>query len=191
MAINKVVQVQDYNMHDVLDIISNIEQIYDDNSHFQVLKDFERVLDELDLYVYKNWEDGELASGPKIDRHWVTCSFMWPRNKMPDPSGAKRLLDYDCKVSFEKTHLIKPRKIRKPEDIRPGTKKGKLDRFPIWVVEIMMPKALIVDIFTGYQEQRDVDVEPATEQGAAPDVAQPADQAAAAAPAPAAAPESI
>ena len=27
-----------------------------------VLKDFERVLDELDLYVYKNWEDGELAS---------------------------------------------------------------------------------------------------------------------------------
>lgn len=162
-------------MQDVLDIIKNIDQIYDDNSSFQVLKDFERVLDSLDLYVYKNWEDGELASGPKIDRHWVTCSFMWPRDKMPDPSGGKRLLDYDCKITFEKTHLVKPRIIRKPDDIRPGTQKGKLDRHPIWLVEIMMPKALIVDIFTGYQEQRDIDIEPAAEDGAAPDAAQPAD----------------
>ena len=176
-----------YKMQDVLDIISNIEQLYDDNSSFQVLKDFERVLDELDLYVYKNWEDGELAKGPVIDRHWVTCAFMWPRDKMPDPAGGKRLLDYDCKITFEKTHLLKPRKIRKADDIRPGTKKGKLDRFPIWLVEIMMPKALIVDIYTGYQEQRDVDVTAATEDGAAPTDAQPADDLAAGG-APAAAP---
>lgn len=100
---------------------------------------------------------------------------MWPRDKMPDPSGGKRLLDYDCKITYEKTHLVKPRKIRTPDDIRPGTQKGKLDRHPIWLVEIMMPKALIVDIFTGYQEQRDVDVAPAVEDGAAPDQAQPAD----------------
>jgi hypothetical protein len=45
-------------MHDILDIVKNIEGIYDSNTSFQVLKDFERVLDELDIYVYKNWEDG-------------------------------------------------------------------------------------------------------------------------------------
>lgn len=174
-------------MHDVVDIINNVEQVYDSNTSFQVLKDFERVLDELDLYVYKNWEDGELASGPKISRHWVTCRFFWPYDKMPDPMGGKRLLDYDCKVGFVKDFMVKPRKIRTPDDVRPGTQKGKLDREPIWIVEIRMPKKLIADIWTGYQEQRDYDGEAVTPEaaGAAPNPAQPAD-AAAAAPAPAA-----
>lgn len=137
-------------MEDVLDIIKNIENIYDSNTSFQVLKDFERVLDELDIYVYKNWDTGELARGPQIERHWVTCTFMWPEKQMPDPMGGKRLLDYDCKVRYKKSHLIQPRKILKPDDIRPGTKKGKLDRKPIWLVEIQMPKKLIADIYTGY-----------------------------------------
>jgi len=177
-------------MQDVVDIINNIERVYDSNTQFQVLKDFERVLDELDLYVYKNWEDGELASGPHIGRHWVTCRFFWPQDKMPDPMGGKRLLDYDCKVGYIKDYIIKPRKIRKPGDVRPGTKKGKLDRKPIWIVEIKMPKKLIADIWTGYQEQRDFDGEAVTPEAAsaAPNPAQPADMAAAVPPAPAPAP---
>lgn len=180
-------------MHDVVEIINNIERVYESNTQFQVLKDFERVLDELDLYVYKNWEDGELASGPDIGRHWVKCRFFWPADKMPDPMGGKRLLDYDCKVGFKKDHIIKPRKIRKPGDVRPGTKKGKLDREPIWIVEIKMPKKLIADIWTGYQEQRDFDGEAVQPEAAAgaPNPAQPADAAAAAAGAPAAAPEGV
>ena len=144
-------------MRDVLDIIKNIESIYDSNTAFNVLKDFERVLDELDIYVYKNWSDGEVVEGPKIDRHWVTCSFMWDEDNMPDPDGGKRLLDYDCKVKYEKTSLVEPRKIEKPDDIRPGTKKGKLDRRPIWIVEIQMPKKLIADIYTGYIEDAFID----------------------------------
>ena len=161
-------------MHDIYDIIKNVEGIYDSNTSFQVLKDFERVLDELDIYVYKNWEDGELADGPKIDRHWVTCSFMWPKEQMPDPMGGKRLLDYDCKVSYKKSSLVQPRKIRKPGDMRPGTKKGKLDRKPIWIVEIQMPKKLIADIYSGYKEMMDVNVEPAIDQSGELE-AQPAD----------------
>ena len=151
-------------MQDVLDIVQNIENLYDNNSAFQVLKDFERVLDQLDLYVYENWKDGEVASGPNIERHWVTCSFMWPRDKMPDPMGGKRLLDYDCKVRYKKTSLVKPRKIRNPDDIRPGSKKGKLDNHPIWIVEIQMPKKLIMDIYSGYKEMIDINVEPAIDQ---------------------------
>lgn len=133
-------------MHDVMDIIKNVESIYDSNTAFNVLKDFEKVLDELDLYVYKNWEDGELAMGPDIERHWVTCAFMWDKENMPDPMGGKRLLDYDCKVRYKKDTLVVPRKITKPGDMRPGTKKGKLDRKDVWIVEIQMPKKLIIDI---------------------------------------------
>lgn len=139
-------------MEDILNIIKNIESVSGSNTSFQILKDFERVLDELDLYVYANWEDGELAMGPKIEKYWVTCAFMWPRDKMPDPDGGKRLLDYDCKVTYKKTSLIVPRKIKSPNDIRPGTKKGKLDRKPVWFVEIQMPKKLIADIFSGYKD---------------------------------------
>ena len=156
-------------MYDVLDIIKNVENIYDSNTSFQVLKDFERVLDELDIYVYKNWEDGELATGPEIGRHWVTCSFFWPQDKMPDPMGGKRLIDYDCKVFYEKSHIVEPRKIKKPDDIRPGTKKGKLDRKPIWIFKIQMPKKLIMDIYSGYKEMVNNTVDPATQETVTPE----------------------
>ena len=174
-------------MHDIYDVIKNVSGIYDSNTSFEVLKDFERVLDELDIYVYENWQEGELLSGPNISRHWVTCSFMWPYKNMPDPMGGKRLLDYDCKVSYKKDYLIKPRKIRTPDDVRPGSKKGKLDRHAIWVVNIEMPKKLIADIYGGYNELMNYTTEPATQEagGLAPE-AQPADMTAVAAPAPAA-----
>ena len=130
-------------MHDVLDIIRNVQSLYAVGPTLSILKDFERVMDELDMYVFKNWEDGELLSGPTDSRHFVTCSFMWPEDKMPDPSGGKRLIDRGCKVTYAKDELLKPRQIKSPEDYRPGTVKGKIDAHPIWIVEIKMPKELI------------------------------------------------
>jgi hypothetical protein len=160
-------------MEDIYDIVKNVERIYNNTTHFTVLKDFERVLDELGLYVYDNWDKGELASGPIIEKHWVTCKFFWPRNEMPDPDAGKRLLHYDCKITYQKTELIKPIKIRKQSDIRPGTKKGKLQRQPIWIVSIMMPKKLLADIYKGYKEKVDWETDPAKEttQNAQPQAA--------------------
>ena len=156
-------------MQDITDIIKNVETVYESNTGFQVLKDFERVLDELDLYVYDNWEDGELAEGPNIERHWVSCTFMWPKKDMPDPMGGKRLLDYDCKISYKKSNIIKPRPIKKPDDIRPGTKKGKLEKHPVWLVQIDMPKKLIVDIYGGAMEDIELpDAQKAAAAGAPP-----------------------
>ena len=168
-------------MHDSLDIIKNVESIYNSDTAFNVLKDYERVLDDLDLYVYDNWEDGELAVGPNIDRHWVTCSFIWPRDKMPDPMGGKRLVDYDCKVNYKKSDLVVPRKIEEPDDLRPGTQKGKLDRKPIWIVEIQIPKSLLADIYQGELEQTIVQAANDQTTGAQEEM-QPADAAAAEAP---------
>ena len=160
-------------MQDIYDVIKNIERIYNSETNFTVLKDFERVLDALDIYVYDNWDKGELAEGPLIERHWVTCKFFWSRKLMPDPMGGKRLLDYNCKVSYQKTYIIKPRKIRVPDDIRPGTKKGKLDRQSIWLVTITMPKKLIADIYSNYKNDWDWNTEPTKET--IPAESQPAD----------------
>lgn len=153
-------------MIDTLDVIKNINNIYESNTALTVLKDFERVLDELDMYVYANWKQGELVEGPIIDRHWVKCSFMWAKNNMPDPRGGKRLLDYDCRVRMGKSSIVEARPIRTPDDMRPGTKKGKLDQVPIWIVEITMPKKLIMDMYTGYKTQLDAKMTAATDVSA-------------------------
>ena len=139
-------------MHDVLDIIRNVQSLYAVGPTLSILKDFERVVDELDVYVFKNWEDGELLSGPVDSRHFVTCSFMWPADKMPDPAGGQRLLDRGCKVFYKRDELLKPRQIKGPEDYRPGTTKGKIDSHDICVVEIRMPKELIGNFKHGRDE---------------------------------------
>lgn len=166
-------------MRDILEIIKNVETIYSSNSSLSSLKDFERVLDEMDMYVYKNWQDGELAEGPIVDRHWIKASFMWPKDKMPDPMAAKRLLDYGCKVRYEKSHVVEPRRIKTPDDIRPGTQKGKLDRKPIWIVEISMPKKLVADTFEGYMSKMRESMGIGRTEGTIPAPVEPADNTAA------------
>jgi hypothetical protein len=136
-------------MHDMLDVIKNLQTITENNSAFSVLKDFERVLDELDIYVFKNWLEGELIVGPDIGRYSVKCTFMWDAKEMPDPEGGKRLNDYGCQVVYKKEHVLIPRKIKSPGDYRPGTKKGKIDAHPIWTVTIDMPKKLMQDVSIG------------------------------------------
>jgi hypothetical protein len=136
-------------MFDEKDIIDNITTIYKSNNSLRILKDFERVLEELDVYVFKNWEDGELIKGPVASKHWVECEFMWLKKKMPDPMGGKRLIDYNCKISYSESILKKPRKIEDPSDMRPEAKKGIIDEHKIWIVNIKMPKKLMFEIFKG------------------------------------------
>jgi hypothetical protein len=151
-------------MHDVLDVIRNIQDLYALTPSLGILKDFERVIDELDVYVFKNWEDGELLKGPIDHRHWVECSFFWPKDKMPDPEGGKRLLNHGCKITYKKSLLFKPRKIKTPADYRPGTTKGRIDAHPIWVVNIKMPKELIGN-FKNNQDIESTDEFYATQAG--------------------------
>jgi hypothetical protein len=139
--------------HDMLDVIKNLQTISENNSAFSVLKDFERVLDELDIYVFKNWLEGELIMGPNISRYSVKCTFMWDQKEMPDPEGAKRLYEYGCQVVYKREEILIPRKIKSPGDYRPGTKKGKIDAHPVWTVTIDMPKKLIQDVSIGKDNQ--------------------------------------
>lgn len=140
-------------MIDIVELIKNLQTLTVNDSAFQILKDFERVLDELDLYVYKNWENGELYAGPDVNRYTVTCKFIWPYKEMPDPDGGKLLSDYGCEVTYQRSFLMIPRKVHKPSDFRPGTKKGKIDAHPIWLVSVSMPKKLMQDIYQGYNEK--------------------------------------
>lgn len=159
-------------MVDLKDIITNLENIYGSNNALNLLKDFERVVDELDVYVYDNWIDGELIEGPIESRYWVECTFMWPQDKMPEPEGGKRLLEYGCRVKYAESRMSKVRKIKTPDDIRPGTRKGKIDFDDVWLVKITMPKKLMTDIVRGYKNLDSNKVEDIINQNGAVSFAQ-------------------
>jgi len=144
---------------DYWQVSDNIRDIYLSEGSLLTLLDFERVLDELDLYAFKNWSIGELVSGPTIGKYRVTCIFMWPEKLMPDPRGARRLLPFDCEVKFKKTRMKVPMKITNPDDFRPGTHKARLIEKKIWLVEITMPKSLMSDIRTGSVELEDEEID--------------------------------
>jgi hypothetical protein len=144
---------------DYWQVAENIRDIYMSEGSLLTLLDFERVLDELDLYAFKNWQIGELVSGPDIGKYRVTCIFMWPEKLMPDPRGGRRLLPFDCDVKYKRTIMQVPMKIETPDDYRPGTKKARLIEKKIWLVEITMPKSLMSDIRTGSVEMEDQDID--------------------------------
>lgn len=156
---------------ELLDIIQNSKDVYMSDSAVTTLMDFERVLDELDLYVFENWKKGELVVGPEYEKYFVRCTFMWPRKYMPDPRGGERLLDYGCEVYYKRDQLSYPLKVKDPTDFKPGTKVPKLTQVPVWLVEIVIPKKLMQDISRGSVELEnetvDVeDIEQAYETGA-------------------------
>jgi hypothetical protein len=147
------------NHEDYWQVADNIRDIYMSDGSLSTLLDFERVLDELDIYAFKNWEIGELVAGPDISKYRVACVFMWPLKLMPDPRGARRLLPFDCDVVYKKQKIKIPIKITDPSDYRSGTKKAKLMEQEVWLVEIVMPKALMSEVRTGSIEMEDQDID--------------------------------
>jgi hypothetical protein len=147
------------NHEDYWQVAENIRDIYMSEGTITTLLDFERVLDEVDVYAFKNWEIGELVAGPEITKYRVACTFMWPEKLMPDPRGGRRLLPFDCVVKYKKTQMKVPVKIEDPSDYRPGTQKSRITEKPVWLVEISMPKALMSDIRTGSVELEDQDID--------------------------------
>jgi hypothetical protein len=142
-------------------IIDTIKGVYTSDGSMSTLLDFERVLDEADLYAFQNWEIGELVSGPNIKRYTVDCVFMYPHKLMPNPKGAKRLLTVGCNVKFKKTTIKVPVKIESFDDYKPGTHYPKLVDREVWLVMIEMPKELMNDIREGSIELagKDIDLE--------------------------------
>jgi hypothetical protein len=140
-------------------IVRNIQGIHTSDGTLSVLLDFERVLDNADIYAFKNWSLGELVDGPDVRRYDVACTFMWPKELMPDPRGAKRLLPYGCTIEFKKTDIKVPVQIESPDDFKPGTHYPKMVDREVWLVHIVMPKELLQDIREGSIDIADQEID--------------------------------
>lgn len=130
------------------DINGNLSKILDSKNTLDVLLEFESMLDSVNIYAFKNWQYGEVVDGPKLGRHWVTVTLMYPTKLMPDPNGAKRLLNYDCKVNYRKADYITPIKIKTQDDLEvneDGKRVPKMIKKGVWLIEITMPRRFIDD----------------------------------------------
>lgn len=134
---------------DFVSIISTVKGIYTSDGSMSTLLDFERVLDDADLYAFKNWLKGELVQGPDLGRYSATCVFMWPYKLMPDPNGAMRLVKIGCKVEFAKSQIKVPVEVTNYDDFIPGGKFPKMVERPVWFVKIEIPLELMDNIKEG------------------------------------------
>ena len=138
-----------FNDIDYVSIVSTVKGIFTSDGSMNTLLDFERVLDEADLYAFRNWELGELVQGPDVRRYSVACVFMWPYKLMPNPKGARRLVAIGCKVKFAKSEVKVPVEVTEYDDYIPGTRYPKSKPKKVWFVYIEIPKSLLDDIKEG------------------------------------------
>lgn len=136
-------------------IIDTVKGIFTSDGSMNTLLDFERCLDECDLYAFKNWEVGELVQGPDVKRYTVSCVFMWPYKLMPDPRGAKRLVSIGCNVKFARSQIKVPVEIKDYEDYVQGTRYPKMTDRKVWFVYIQIPRQLLDDIKEGFIDLAD------------------------------------
>ena len=136
-------------------ILNNLRANTSRDSALEMLMDFERVMDNANIYAYKNWMEGEIVEGPHIDRYWVTVTLMYYKNQMPDPEGAMRLTRNGCKVYFAEEEYITAARLRSPDDSegqdgadgkRPGQTRAKRVIKPVWLVTIVMPRKYMNDV---------------------------------------------
>ena len=138
-----------FNDVNFVSITNTVKGILTSDGTMSILLDFERVLDECDLYAFKNWIKGELVQGPDIKRYTVACTFMWPYKLMPDPSAVKRLLAIGCDVKWVKKEIMVPVQVKDYDDLVPGTNYPKGVKRKVWLIKIVIPLELMDDIKEG------------------------------------------
>jgi len=118
------------------------------------LLEFERTLDNAEIFAYKNWILGELVEGPDIGRYWYKTVWMYPYAMMPDPDAGLRLTKLGAKVNFRKGLFKRPVKVKGPEDwVDPQSKRAKMVDSDVWLVTIELP---IKYINRGLQDLDDI-----------------------------------
>lgn len=134
---------------DFISIVDTIKNIYMSDGAMNTLLDFERVLDEADVYAYRNWINGELVQGPEIGRYSCTCTFMWPYKLMPDPRATVRLANVGCNVKMLKSKIEVPVAVTSYEDFQSGSRYPKMQENQVWFMQIEIPFELMDDIKEG------------------------------------------
>lgn len=133
-----------------------LKRLSDSTSLTDVLIQMEDFMDSLDLYVFKNWLDGEILSGPEVQRYWVSMELRYDYHNMPDPAGGLRLLKHGAVVKYD----CRSEQVAAPVDKKaanaaalargPGNRASKQSVETVehryWVVEVKIPRRFIEEL---------------------------------------------
>lgn len=150
-----------------MDINNNfLTKLSDSESLIDVLIQLENFIDNLDIYAFKNWLEGEVIDGPQIKKYWVGMTLLYDYDKMPDPEGAVVLEKHQAKVSYslrniENTDITK-NSIQMPDiqvltDLESqqrvyGNMSIEADEYKVprtkkvWIIEILVPRIFIDEL---------------------------------------------
>jgi len=174
----------DNNQYDPTSPDQVITRLSDNTDLVDIMISIEDYLDTNDMYSFKNWIKGEIVSGPYVRKYWVKVTLKYDYRDMPDPSGGLRLLKHGTKISYHISTEEIPIEIKSPDDYQPGTKKPKMEKVKIWLIDLLIPRRFVEsiskEIMDLYDEDVDLDTaDEAVSQGTTPDQAaqdQPAEQ---------------
>lgn len=121
------------------------KRLSDSNSLTDVLIQMEDFMDSLDIYVFKNWFEGEIVQGPDIRRYWVSMTLLYPYEQMPDPDGAERMVRHGVKVIYRRDEREEPEEPLGPENFL-ANNKPKMTKNKVWLVEIQIPRRFIEEL---------------------------------------------
>ena len=153
-------------MKEIEELKDTLDSLVDSSNDLNILIEFEEVLDNLNIYSYKNWEFGEVIAGPEVTKYWVTVTLMYPYKMMPDPEGAERILASGGKVYYAKDTLVTAAKLVDPEDRsdipdprRPGMPAAKKVERPVWLVTLEIPRQYMDDMQASKLQADDANVD--------------------------------
>lgn len=126
------------------DTKDTIQKLFDDDGLREILLGVEEYFDNMDLYVFDNWIDGELVQGPIVSKYWVDCTFKYTKEKMPDPRGSLLFINQGTKITFKEDVELVPIHVPMDQnDIDPQTGKSKDEEVPIILVNFHIPRRLV------------------------------------------------
>jgi hypothetical protein len=137
-----------------------IKRLTDSSNLIDVLVQIENFFDSLDLYVFKNWLEGEVVQGPNIQRYWVEIVLRYNYREMPDPQGGLRLLKHNARIRYEmKTETVaeKPKVNTTNADNKEEKLETKEEKY--WLVHVRIPRRHIEELYDDDLELYDDDVE--------------------------------
>ena len=157
-------------MKEIEELKQTLDNLVDSSNDLNVLLEFEEVLDNLNIYSYKNWEYGEVIAGPEVSKYWVTVTLMYPYKLMPDPDAALRLKKHGARVFYGKDVFKEPKKIMTPDDLEPtgedGKRRPKRISKPIWLVTIEMPRQFVSEFDSNKITINGMDIDMSEVEGA-------------------------
>lgn len=142
--------------------VSNfIRKLNNSNSLTDILIQLENFMDNLDIYVFRNWFDGEVIEGPIIKRYWVSFKLKYDYDKMPEPLGGLRLIKHGAKVRY--VEILESVLKKKNNPIATNNEYSysdpEMEDKKVWIVEIVVPRKYIEELDDSDLEDYDDEID--------------------------------